>query len=92
MLPHLVEFPLIAALHKWFISDSMTINFNFPTVEILSTSEVLKSEDGQIYSFLFSGGSYSDSDLCIPSNAEDANYYFYSGDCQISMVEVKNPT
>lgn len=70
----------------------MTVNFNYPTIEISSTSEVLKSEDGQIYSFLFSGGSYSDSDLCIPSNAEDANYYFYSGDCQISMVEVKNPT
>jgi hypothetical protein len=70
----------------------MTTNFNYPTIEISSTSEVLKSEDGQIYSFLFSGGSYSDSDLCIPSNAEDANYYFYSGDCQISMVEVKNPT
>jgi hypothetical protein len=70
----------------------MTTNFNYPTVKISSTSEVLKSEDGQIYSFLFSGGSYSDSDLCIPSNAEDANYYFYSGDCQISMVEVKNPT
>jgi hypothetical protein len=70
----------------------MITNFNYPIIEISSTSEVLKSEDGQIYSFLFSGGSYSDSDLCIPSNAEDANYYFYSGDCQISMVEVKNPT
>jgi len=28
--------------------------------------------------------------LCIPSEEEGSNYYFYSGDGQISAVEVKN--
>ncbi len=69
----------------------MTTNFNYPTVEIFSDSEVFKSEDGENYSFLYSGGTYTDSSLCIPSAAEEVNYYFYSGDSQISMVQVKNP-
>lgn len=68
----------------------MTVYFNYPRIEIESSSEVLKSEDGQVYRFLFSGGHYLDSDLCIPSKEENPNYYFYSGDGQISVVEVKN--
>lgn len=70
----------------------MTAYFNFPTVEISSCSEVLKSEDGEIYNFLFSGGSYTDCDVCLPSTEENSNYYFYSGDGQISVIEVKNLT
>lgn len=70
----------------------MTALFNYPTVEISSSSEVLKSEDGENYYFLFSGGNYSDSELCIPSKEECSNYYFYSGDGQISTVEVKKFT
>lgn len=70
----------------------MTTIFNHPSVEISSISEVLKSEDGEIYSLLYLGGDYSDSDLCIPSKNESPNYYFYSGDGQISVVEVQNPT
>ena len=70
----------------------MTTFFNYPTVEISSSSEVLKSEDGENYCFLFSGGNYSDSELCIPSKEECSNYYFYSGDGQISTVEVKKFT
>jgi len=85
-----VEVILLVALRKWFISHDMTTNFNYPIVEISSSSEVLKSEDGEIYNFLFSGGNYSDSELCIPSEEEGSNYYFYSGDGQISAVEVKN--
>ena len=69
----------------------MTAYFNYPAVEISSISEVFKSEDGENYSLLYSGGEYSDFDLCVPSSVEGANYYFYSGDCQISVVEVKNP-
>lgn len=70
----------------------MTAYFNFPMVEISSSSEVLKSEDGEFYSFLFSGGSYIDCDVCLPSTEENSNYYFYSGDGQISVIEVKNST
>jgi hypothetical protein len=69
----------------------MNINFNYPAIDISSSSEVFKSEDGELYRFLFSGGDYKDVNLCIPNNLEDSNYYFYSGDGQISMVEVKNP-
>ena len=46
----------------------------------------------EIYTFLFSGGHYVDSDLCVPNTIEGSNYYFYSGDGQISMLEVKNPS
>lgn len=70
----------------------MNINFNYPTIEIAASSEVFKSEDGEIYTFLFSGGHYVDSDLCVPNTIEGSNYYFYSGDGQISMLEVKNPS
>jgi len=69
----------------------MTVLFNYPKIEISSVSEVLKSEDGEMYHLLFLGGDYSDSDLCIPSKDESPNYYFYSGDGQISVVEVQNP-
>lgn len=69
----------------------MTTLFKYPTIEILSNSEVLKSEDGENYTFLFSGGAYTDYNLCIPSLTEECNYYFYSGESQISVVEVKNP-
>ena len=68
----------------------MTVYFNYPIVEVSSASEVLKSEDGEIYNFLFSGGNYLDHDLCIPAINENSNYYFYSGDGQISLVEVKS--
>lgn len=69
----------------------MTALFNYPKVEISSVSEVLKSEDGEVYRLLCLGGDYLDSDLCIPSKDESPNYYFYSGDGQISVVEVQNP-
>ena len=97
VLKHLVElmFPLafpqfLVALIKLFISHNMTALFKYPCIEISSTSEVLKSEDGELYNYLFSGGNYTDLDLCIPNKEEDMNYYFYSGDGQISVVEVKN--
>ena len=69
----------------------MTAYFNYPTIKISSSSEVLKSEDGEFYSFLYSGGDYTDSNLCIPSETENSNYYFYSGDFQICTVAVKKP-
>lgn len=87
-----MKLTLLAVLIKWFISHyNMTTYFNYPRVEISSISEVLKSEDGEFFRFLFSGGSFLDSDLCIPSKDENPNYYFYSGDGQISVIEVKNP-
>jgi hypothetical protein len=70
----------------------MNINFEYPSAKISASSEVFKSEDGEIYTFLFSGGHYVDSDLCVPNTIEGSNYYFYSGDGQISMLEVKNPS
>ena len=69
----------------------MTAYFDYPTIKISCSSEVFKSEDGEFYSFLYSGGEYTDANLCIPSEIENSNYYFYSGDSQICTVAVKKP-
>lgn len=67
----------------------MTATFNTNTVTINSSSPVFKSEDGENYFYLFNGGEYVDRELCLPSNDESANYYFYSGDGVIQTVACK---
>lgn len=67
----------------------MTATFTNNTVSITSNGPVYKSEDGENYSFLFEGGEYIDRALCIPSQDESANYYFYSGDSIICTVACK---
>jgi hypothetical protein len=67
----------------------VTTIFSKNTVTINSSSPVLKSEDGENYSFLFEGGEYIDRALCLPSNDESPNYYFYSGDGAIQTVACK---
>lgn len=69
----------------------MTTIFNYPIIQISSSSDVFKSEDGEIYNFLYSGGNYTDGNLCIPSFLEEPNYYFYSGDGEIKVVAVQQP-
>lgn len=67
----------------------MTTSFNKDSVTITSNGSVYKSEDGENYSFLFEGGEYIDRALCLPSNDESPNYYFYSGDGVIQTVSCK---
>jgi len=69
----------------------MNASFIYPNIEITSSSEVFKSEDGEIYSFLYSGGFFLDKNLCIPAWFENPNYYFYSGDGEIKVVTVQQP-
>ena len=67
----------------------MTTVFLNNSVTITSNGPVLKSEDGDNYSFLFDGGEYIDYDLCLPSQDESPNYYFYAGDGVILSVTCK---
>jgi hypothetical protein len=69
----------------------MTAFFQYPNVYLSSETEVFKSEDGETYTLLYSGGDFVDSDLCIPAASESENYYFYSGDGKIECVAVKIP-
>jgi hypothetical protein len=68
----------------------MTAEFVYPIIKITSSSEVYKSEDGETYRFLFDGGEYEDSDICIPAVNENPNYYFYSGDGENIVVPVQS--
>jgi hypothetical protein len=67
----------------------MTAIFSNNSITINSSGPVLKSEDGENYFLLFEGGGYVDSDLCLSSQDEYPNYYFYSGDANILTVECK---
>lgn len=67
----------------------MTTFFNERQIQISSNSPVFKSEDGANYFLLFSGGNYSDSNICLPSDNESPNYYFYSGDGTVHTVQCK---
>lgn len=67
----------------------MITTFSNNTVTISSSSPVFKSEDGENYLFLFEGGEYIDSELCLPAQNESANYYFYSGDGVIQTIACK---
>lgn len=67
----------------------MIATFSNNSISISSNGPIYKSEDGEHYSLLFSGGEYSDKNLCIPAQNESPNYYFYSGDGVIRAVECK---
>lgn len=67
----------------------MTAVFSINSITINSNGPVLKSEDGDSYFLLFEGGEYVDSNLCISSSSESPNYYFYSGDGEVSTVACK---
>jgi hypothetical protein len=69
----------------------MTAYFQYPNIYLSSSSEVYKSEDGEIYNLFYNGGDFIDSDLCIPTDEETNNYYFYSGDGEILCIGVKMP-
>ena len=70
----------------------MTAEIIYPIVKIVSSSPVYKSEDAETYYFLFDGGEYEDSNICIPAISENANYYFYSGDGENIVIPIQNTT
>lgn len=65
----------------------MTAIFNQQTVEINSIGEVEKSEDGETFFQISSGGQFFDSALCLSSEFE--NFYFYRGDGETIVVPCK---
>jgi len=67
----------------------MTAVFSNDSITITSNGPVSKSEDGDSYFLLFDGGEYVDTDLCISSENEPSNYYFYSGDGKVLAVGCK---
>ena len=65
----------------------MTAAFSQSIVEINSIGPVEKSEDGEIFSRISSGGQFFDSALCLSSEFE--NFYFYRGDGETIVVPCK---
>lgn len=65
----------------------MTTTFFKDCVTINASGEVFKSEDGENFFPLFSGGFCEDKALCLTNDFE--NFYFYSGDGNIQVVGCK---
>ena len=65
----------------------MTAAFNQSIIEINSIGPVEKSEDGETFFLISSGGQHFDSALCLSSEFE--NFYFYRGDGETIAVPCK---
>lgn len=65
----------------------MTATFNQQSVEINSIGSVEKSEDGETFFQISSGGQFFDSALCLSNEFE--NFYIYRGDGETIAVPCK---